>query len=693
HPPPRVQYNARARQSTAGGSKKKGKRKQNPIRDDGFDANAPIFIPKSKEEVELGRKERLRAELAAQSESKWSSKKRKRLDKYIEKKLKKEERVQILEKLAQTQATLPNSFHLQSSSTLGTGKTTSHSDYLAKAEDKEVRRALDGQTSKRRRQPDSYTVIEADEDDEDDADERSDLVEDSAVPQLAPTVNSATAVGSALKRNADGSVVAPKFVPRKRDKKLSFKSWSKHRPAPVVEEESDSSFDSSDSGNDSSGDEAEPEAENDVSSEREEDESPLSEDDPAEPVETAVSLKVKFKDWAQKQLSLSKGYIADPTIPSPTITPPQADEPTQPPRKKRRLSDPKPPGTKHGPLGVTLELPNGAFAQHVLESSSTSSLKYVTISRPPDVDDARSELPIVREENRIMESILLNPVVVISGETGSGKTTQVPQFLYEHGFGSPGSDNPGMIGVTQPRRVAAMSMAARVAHEMALPTSRVSYQIRYDATVSPTTAIKFMTDGVLLRELATDFLLTKYSVIIIDEAHERSMNTDILIGVLSRVLRLREEMWLANKADFKPLRLVIMSATLRTNDFVQNKTLFPAPPPLIVVEARQHPVTVHFSRRTVGDYVTEAVKKATKIHTRLPPGGILVFLTGQNEITGVCRQLEAKFGAKALERKRRVREQDESTVDVFQPAHGKSLLGSHRSHRLPGCSRRRGRRC
>ena len=108
-----------------------------------------------------------------------------------------------------------------------------------------------------------------------------------------------------------------------------------------------------------------------------------------------------------------------------------------------------------------------------------------------------------------------------------------------------------MIGITQPRRVAAMSMATRVAHELSLTSSRVSYQIRYDATVSPLTSIKFMTDGVLLRELATDFLLSKYSVIIIDEAHERSMNTDILIGVLSRVIKLREEMWKDSKDGAK----------------------------------------------------------------------------------------------------------------------------------------------
>jgi len=98
-----------------------------------------------------------------------------------------------------------------------------------------------------------------------------------------------------------------------------------------------------------------------------------------------------------------------------------------------------------------------------------------------------------------------------------------------------------------------------------------------------------------------------------------------------------------------------MSATLRVSDFAENKTLFSSLPPVIHIAARQHPVTIHFNRRTASDYVTEAIKKTTKIHTRLPPGGILVFLTGQNEITGVCRKLEAKFGQKALDEKRRRR--------------------------------------
>ena len=113
-----------------------------------------------------------------------------------------------------------------------------------------------------------------------------------------------------------------------------------------------------------------------------------------------------------------------------------------------------------------------------------------------------------------------------------------------------------MIGITQPRRVAAMSMASRVGHELSLVSSRVSYQIRYDATVSPTTCIKFMTDGVLLRELSTDLLLNKYSTIIIDEAHERSINTDILIGVLSRVVKLREKFWTEGQEGAKVWLLV-----------------------------------------------------------------------------------------------------------------------------------------
>ncbi|KAI8871917.1 P-loop containing nucleoside triphosphate hydrolase protein, partial [Ramicandelaber brevisporus] len=281
---------------------------------------------------------------------------------------------------------------------------------------------------------------------------------------------------------------------------------------------------------------------------------------------------------------------------------------------------------------------------------STASVFVVQINRDAAIQEARQQLPVCAEEQSIMEAINLHNVVVICGETGSGKTTQIPQFLYEAGYGHAESKNGGMIGVTQPRRVAAVAMAQRVANELNVSDKVVSHQIRYDATVSSQTKIKFMTDGVLLRELATDFTLSKYSAIIIDEAHERSVNTDILIGLLSRVVKLRANPPKGSSIDSPPLKVIIMSATLRVDDFVKNESLFPTSiPPVLKVEARQYPVTTHFSRRTTHDYLETAFKKVCKIHARLPPGGILIFLTGQNEIVSMCKKLRKRFPQKAAQ--------------------------------------------
>ncbi|KAI8446144.1 P-loop containing nucleoside triphosphate hydrolase protein [Phakopsora pachyrhizi] len=321
-----------------------------------------------------------------------------------------------------------------------------------------------------------------------------------------------------------------------------------------------------------------------------------------------------------------------------------------------------------GPLGEKIDLQETSL---ILGQRTT----YVDLSRSDEVLASRSLLPVFAEENTIMDAVRRHPVVVICGETGSGKTTQVPQFLYEAGWGSQLGDNPGVIGVTQPRRVAAVSMAKRVEAEMGLVgKGTVGYQIRYDTTANPKTKLKFMTDGIILRELASDFLLSKYSAIIVDEAHERSVNTDVLIGLLSRIVRLRMKLWdearlkdyknqsndknedlSNNKAPTFPLRLIIMSATLRVSDFTLNKTLFSEPPPVIEVGSRQYPVAVHFNRRTTIDYVGEAYKKACKIHSRLPPGGILIFLTGQLEIMQLCRKLEKKLGRRAVEERNKRR--------------------------------------
>lgn len=245
---------------------------------------------------------------------------------------------------------------------------------------------------------------------------------------------------------------------------------------------------------------------------------------------------------------------------------------------------------------------------------------YVHVDRDATIQAARLKLPILAEEQQIMETIAENQIVIIAGETGSGKTTQVPQFLYEAGY----AQNK-LIGITEPRRVAAISMSKRVAEEMNLSEREVSYLIRFEGNVTEDTKIKFMTDGVLLKEIESDFLLNRYSVVILDEAHERSVYTDILIGLLSRIVPLRHK-------KGNPLKLIVMSATLRVEDFTGNAKLFKIPPPVLKVEARQYPVTIHFQKHTVEDYAKEAYRKTVKIHSKLPEGGVLIFVTGQQEV-------------------------------------------------------------
>ncbi|CAG9319833.1 unnamed protein product [Blepharisma stoltei] len=258
------------------------------------------------------------------------------------------------------------------------------------------------------------------------------------------------------------------------------------------------------------------------------------------------------------------------------------------------------------------------------------------VNRLESIQKSRKKLPILYMEQEIMESIKENTFTLICGETGSGKSTQVPQFLYEADFSS--SKCPGKIGITQPRRIAAISLAQRVANELNLEIGKeVGYQIRYDAsTINPAlNKIKFMTDGILLREIEGDFLLSSYSAIIIDEAHERSINTDILLGFLSRIAPLR-----AKKGN--PLKVVIMSATLRISDFTENTSLFPSgAPPVIHIESRQFPVTVHFSKTTSAEtYLDSAFEKTLKIHTRLPEGGILIFVTSKKDVTTLKKRLK-----------------------------------------------------
>jgi len=241
------------------------------------------------------------------------------------------------------------------------------------------------------------------------------------------------------------------------------------------------------------------------------------------------------------------------------------------------------------------------------------------IPRPKDVQELHESnaLPIFAMEFEILDAIQSNLVTIVCGETGSGKSTQVPQFLYESGYSSTTKDgNNLLIGMTQPRRVAAISTAKRISYEMSSgngqtvrPNNLVSYQTRYEtAGLGKKTHIKVMTDGILLQEIQSDLLLRKYSVIVLDEAHERNLNTDVLLGLISKAIMLRRQVAKEGSTTLPELKLIIMSATLRVQDFTQNKKLFAGDgevymPAVVKVPGRTFPVSIHHTKITeLDDY-------------------------------------------------------------------------------------------
>lgn len=274
----------------------------------------------------------------------------------------------------------------------------------------------------------------------------------------------------------------------------------------------------------------------------------------------------------------------------------------------------------------------------------------ILVNRTPSIIESRKKLPIIQQEHEIMYAIDNSLVTVISGETGSGKSTQIPQFIYEKGY----TNCIGQIAITQPRRVAARALATRLAEELNVKLGEeVGYQIRYEIqNVSNKTVIRFVTDGILLKELENDQLLLKYSVIIIDEAHERTINSDLLLGFISQILKIRYVLWKKGKKftvnneekEVLPLRLVIMSATLRVEEFTESEIFLPnIKPRHVEVSTRQFKVTVLHSKKTKDNYIEEAYKLCLKIHSRLPDGNVLVFLTGKREILDLCRKLNDEF--------------------------------------------------
>ncbi|KAI8942659.1 hypothetical protein NX059_000712 [Plenodomus lindquistii] len=257
----------------------------------------------------------------------------------------------------------------------------------------------------------------------------------------------------------------------------------------------------------------------------------------------------------------------------------------------------------------------------------------------PDLYKPPALLPIAQLRDQLLYTIETYPVTIVVGATGSGKTTQIPKFLFEAGWCNDGRQ----IAVTQPRRIAVTSVAARVAEELSTPLGqKVGYSIRFEDVTSANTQIKFVTDGLLLREMLVDPLLKRYSVVMVDEAHERSLSSDILISLLKKVLRKRDD-----------LRVVVSSATLEAERFLdffnpdQDEKVHEKSAEeygrIVGIEGRTYPVEILYKNQPTSNYVEEAVETVMKIHKAEEDGDILVFLTGREEIDDAIELLSDRI--------------------------------------------------
>lgn len=240
-------------------------------------------------------------------------------------------------------------------------------------------------------------------------------------------------------------------------------------------------------------------------------------------------------------------------------------------------------------------------------------------------------LPVVEFKNTILQATELSQIVICIGETGSGKTTQIPQFFLDAGLLS-----GGLMAITQPRKIAAITVAQRVCRERnTVLGEEIGYTVRFDNKTTLRTKVNYMTDGILIRECLSDHMLSRYQVIMLDEAHERSLHTDILFGLIKAACAVRPS-----------LRLIVTSATLDTEKFGRYFNNCP----ILRVPGRVFPVDIYHSKtRQVmsvsgpasSAYIQAAVDVVLRIHRKDESGHILVFLTGQEEIERACALIRA----------------------------------------------------
>ncbi|KAJ2787521.1 hypothetical protein GGI15_000652 [Coemansia interrupta] len=260
------------------------------------------------------------------------------------------------------------------------------------------------------------------------------------------------------------------------------------------------------------------------------------------------------------------------------------------------------------------------------EPTETAAAMASDFAKSKSIREQREFLPAFACREDLLRVIGDNQVTIVVGETGSGKTTQLAQYLHEAGY-----TRHGMVGCTQPRRVAAMSVARRVADEMGVAVGdTVGYAIRFEDCTSAHTKIKYMTEGVLLRETLTHSDLAQYSAVIMDEAHERTLNTDVLLGLLRRIAAVRSD-----------LKIIVTSATMNAQRFA---TFF-GNAPVFTIPGRTFPVDVMFSRTPCDDYVDSAVRQTLTVHLSQAAGDILVFMTGQEDIEACCTALRERLAA------------------------------------------------